>query len=426
MMRRWLGLVALLLAVAAVWLLRSADEGSPRLTPAVLVQAPGDARERGEYLARAGNCMHCHTQRGGAAYAGGRAMETPFGTVYTSNLTPDADTGIGRWSADDFWQALHQGRSKDGHWLLPAFPYGNFTAVSRADADALYAFLRTVAGVSQANRPHALAWPFDSQWALGLWRGLFFRAQEFSPDANRSAQWNRGAYLVQGLGHCSACHSQRNALGASADASALGGGMIAIQDWYAPSLLSLPRTGAPSDAEETVQLLQTGVSERAAVSGPMADVVRHSTQYLWPSDLRAMVGYLQDLAPAQVASRPIGNAVKPDPGANPSGANLYKEHCASCHGDAGQGVPRAYPALAGSGGVNLWSPVNLIQIVLHGGFAPVTSANPRPFGMPPFALSLSDHEIATVLSFVRSAWGNRAPEVTAHDVDRLRGHGQKQ
>ncbi len=427
MTRRWLGLgsLLLLLALAGAWLLRSMEDTAQGSMNGVAAQAAGDALQRGEYLARAGNCRHCHTQRGGASYAGGRALETPFGTVYSSNLTPDSGTGIGLWSAQDFWQALHQGRSRDGHWLLPAFPYGNFTFVSRADSDALYAFLRSVPAVLQANRSHALAWPFNSQWALGLWRGLFFRAQEFLPDASRSADWNRGAYLVQGLGHCSACHAQRNALGASGDATALAGGMIAVQDWYAPSLAARPVNGAPQrETEETVQLLHSGISAHAAVSGPMADVVLHSTQYLEPSDLQAMVRYLKDLPSGPDANLPVRNAEKPDPGANPAGARLYREHCAQCHGDEGQGVALAYPALAGSAAVNLASPVNLVQIVLNGGFAPATGANPRPFGMPPFALSLSDHEIAAVLSFVRTAWGNRAAEVTPHDVDRLRGHAR--
>ncbi|MEI8323799.1 MAG: cytochrome c, partial [Betaproteobacteria bacterium] len=166
--------------------------------PGMATATTDETVRRGAYLARAGNCMLCHTQRGGAPGAGGRAIATPFGTVFTSNLTPDMTTGIGNWSADDFWQAMHHGRSRDGRWLVPAFPYGNFTLVTRDDSDALQAWLRTLGPVSQANRPHALAWPFDSQWALGLWRVLYFRAQTFSPDATRSPQWNRGAYLVQG------------------------------------------------------------------------------------------------------------------------------------------------------------------------------------------------------------------------------------
>jgi mono/diheme cytochrome c family protein len=426
MTRNWFGLAALLLAlgVAAVLVFRGADDATRASMQSATAQPVVDIVARGEYLARAGNCMHCHTERGGAPYAGGRALETPFGSVYTSNLTPDADTGIGHWSADDFWQALHFGRSKDGHWLLPAFPYGNFTRVNRADSDALYAWLRTVPAVAQANRAHALAWPFSSQWALGIWRGLFFRAQVFKSDTSQSEQWNRGAYLVQGLGHCSACHSARNVMGASSDAMALAGGMIAGQDWYAPALASRSHAGGvpPWTTQAMVQMLQTGTSNRGAAMGPMAEVVLHSTQHLSPADLAAMALYLEHLPPvsdtrASASSRPLSERDAPGPG-----AKLYQDHCAQCHAEDGQGVPHAYPALAGSGAVNMASPMNLVQIVLNGGFAPATSGNPRPFGMPPFALSLSDHDIAAVLSYVRSAWGNRAGEVTPQDVDRLRGH----
>ena len=422
----WAGLAVTLsvFTVLTVMSLSDGDDASPvSVNPQITASA--DAVRRGEYLASAGNCMHCHTQRGGAIYAGGRALETPFGSVYASNLTPDADTGIGRWSAEDFWQALHHGRSKDGHWLLPAFPYDNFTRVSREDSDALYAWLRSVPAVSQANRAHTLAWPFNSQWALGLWRALFFRAESFKSDATRSVDWNRGAYLVQGLGHCGACHATRNALGASRDMAALSGGMIPMQNWYAPSLASRSEaTTQQWENQELVQLLQTGTSARGWAAGPMADVVLHSTQYLTLVDLTAMAIYLRDLPPSP--DDHVRSTKVPESGHSEmaQGAKVYKEHCSQCHAQDGKGVPHAYPALAGSGTVNMATAVNLVQIVLNGGFAPTTAGNPRPFGMPPFALSLSDHDIAAVLSYIRTSWGNRASEVTAQDVDRLRGHSR--
>ena len=188
--------------------------------------------ERGRYLARLGNCMGCHTTRGGPEYAGGRAIDTPFGAVYSPNITADRDTGIGAWSADDFWRALHEGRSRDGRLLAPAFPYPNYTRVARADADALFAYLRTVAPVAQANRPHALQFPFGTQAAMWAWRTLFFRPGVYEPESERSVEWNRGAYLVQGLGHCGACHTPRNALGAARNSQWLAGGMIPVQNWY--------------------------------------------------------------------------------------------------------------------------------------------------------------------------------------------------
>ncbi len=420
--RRAALLLVPVVAVALAWLLRNPDEGARDLANSGTVVMATDAAVRGEYLARAGNCMHCHTQSGGADYAGGRAIETPFGGVYTSNLTPDAKTGLGAWSADDFWSAMHYGVSKGGRWLLPVFPYGNFTRVSRADSDAIYAYLRSVPAVSHANREHELVWPFDSQWALGLWRALFFRTQTFRADSSQSETWNRGAYLVQGLGHCGACHSARNALGASSDVAALAGGMIPTQNWYAPALS--PRWESvvrPRKVDELVQLLQAGTSTRSAAMGPMAEVVLHSTQFLTLGDLTAMAVYLNDLPPVPDAHGATSKTLNSSGSVAPAGEGLYKDHCAHCHAVDGQGVLHAYPALAGSSVVNMVPPVNLVQIVLHGGFPPATSANPRPFGMPPFALSLSDHDIAAVLSYVRSAWGNRAGEVTPQDVDRLRG-----
>jgi mono/diheme cytochrome c family protein len=427
-MKRWFVGMAFVTLLAGLLLLglHTVDEGRSAPTRQSQARATDADVARGAYLARAGNCQHCHTARGAAEFAGGRAIETPFGTVFSSNLTPDRETGIGSWSAQDFWQAMHHGRSKDGRWLLPAFPYGEFTRIRREDSDALFAWLSSQAPVRQPNRAHTLSWPYSSQWALGAWRVLYFRSGTFEPDVARSEQWNRGAYLVQGLGHCSACHAARNTLGASTDAGALTGGLIPMRNWYAPSLASSAEAGVQDWAqEEIVQLLQTGTSARGWASGPMAEVVLHSTQYLTSTDLAAMARYLKDLPArlpvAAVALVPVQDAA----GASHEGAKLYKLHCAACHGEAGQGVPRAYPALAGNRAVTMASSTNLVQTVLNGGFAAATAGNPRPFGMPPFALSLGDHEIAAVLSHIRSAWGNRAGEVSTQDVDRLRSHAAR-
>jgi mono/diheme cytochrome c family protein len=382
--------------------------------------------DRGAYLARAGNCQHCHTQRGGAPYAGGRAIDTPFGVVYTSNLTSDAKTGLGRWTSEDFWQALHHGRSRDGRWLLPAFPYNNFTYVSRADSDALFAWLQSLPAVPQANLSHALRWPFGTQGALGVWRALYFRAEPFQADAARSAQWNRGAYLVQGLGHCSACHAARNALGAVSDASHMAGGLMPMGNWYVPSLASRAEAGVQDwDGAQIVQLLQTGTAPNGWATGPMAEVVLHSTQYLVPADLDAMARFLKDLPDNTVLKPPQSSGPAADAALHTEGARVYEKHCAQCHGADGQGVPKAYPALAGSRSVNMASPVNLVQVVLNGGFPAATTGHPRPFGMPPLALVLSDREIAAVLSHIRSAWGNLARDVTPQDVDALRSHAAR-
>ena len=373
----------------------------------------------GAYLARAGNCMLCHTQRGGAAYSGGRAMETPFGTVFSSNLTPDAATGLGSWTAADFWRALHHGRSKDGRLLVPAFPYTSYAHVTRQDSDALFAYLQSLPAVVQGNRAHELRWPYNSQVALAVWRALYFRPETFVADTGQDPAWNRGAYLVRGLGHCNACHTTRNALGAEDGQRSLAGGPIPMQNWYAPSLLVASEAGVAGwEEQQVVRLLQTGLAPRGSVTGPMAEVVLHSTQFLSDADLVAMARFLRSLAPAAGTSG--AEATPVNTGVSPLGAKLYEKHCAQCHGEDGAGVPGAYPALAGNRAVLMPNAGNLVQIVLNGGFAPATRGNPRPFGMPPYLFVLSDAEIAAVLSHIRGSWDNRAGLVTELDVTRSR------
>jgi mono/diheme cytochrome c family protein len=357
-------------------------------------------------------------------FAGGRAIATPFGTVYAGNLTPHVASGIGAWSRSDFWRALHEGRSRDGHLLAPAFPYPDYTRVSRADADAMFDFLRSLAPVDRPNTPHRLRWPYDTQAALALWRALYFMPGAFEPDLNASADWNRGAYLVRGLGHCGACHTARNALGASSPMMDLSGGLIPMQNWYAPSLTSAAEAGvAHWDLARIERLLRTGVAPGAAVLGPMAEVVLQCTQYLAPDDLRAMAVFLKSLPQTADATPPA----TPAPAAHRSlaerGARLYERHCSECHGDQGQGIAGAYPALAGNRAVSLPVTANLVQVVLYGGFPPSTAGNPRPFGMPPFANVLSDADVAAVLTHMRGAWGNRSSAVSELAVSQQRGGG---
>lgn len=410
--------VAALISTALVWSLSLRDE--PDLSaPAAAVPATPELLARGAYLARAGNCAGCHTARGGTPYAGGRGIDTPFGTLYSTNLTPDAQTGLGGWSSTEFWRALHNGRSKDGRLLYPAFPYPSYTQVTRADSDALYAYLRSLPATAQAATPHTLRWPYRLQAALALWRALYFQPGSYQEEPAQSAQWNRGAYLVRGLGHCSACHSARNALGASSNPLDLAGGLIPVQNWYAPALTSPLEAGVKDwPPADTVRLLQTGMAPHGVTQGPMAEVVLQSTQYLSPADLAAMATYLQALPQSDAAS--AAPTPLTAPAASERGAGLYDQHCAQCHGAQGQGVPGAYPALAGNRAVTMANTANLVQTVLNGGFAPATAGNPRPFGMPPYVLELSDQDIAAVLTHVRSAWGNRAPAVTELDVNRLR------
>ncbi|MDP3856350.1 MAG: cytochrome c [Stagnimonas sp.] len=411
-------LLGILTVVALVLFLnfRGEDEihDAPPLTPPA-----GESVARGAYLVRAGNCMACHTERGGVPFAGGRAIETPFGTAYASNITPDRQTGIGDWSASQFWRALHNGRSRDGRLLYPAFPYANYTLVTRADADAMFDYLRSVSPVARANTPHRLRWPYSTQAALAVWRAMYFSPAQYRDDAAQTAEWNRGAYLVRGLGHCGACHTTRNALGANSDMLDLSGGVIPMQSWYAPSLASPGEAGLHDwETAQVVRLLQSGVADRGTVLGPMAEVVLHSTQHMAPADLRAMAVYLKALprTTAGAADAPVAGVRMAE-----RGAKLYEQHCAQCHGDEGEGVRGAYPPLAGNRAVTLPEAANLVQVVLGGGFPPATTGNPRPFGMPPFATLLSDDDVAAVVSHIRGAWGNKAGAVSEFAVSQQRG-----
>jgi mono/diheme cytochrome c family protein len=413
-----------------------------------------DVIQRGAYLAKLGNCAACHTARGGQAFAGGKAIHTPFGAVYTSNITPDVATGIGSWSQDAFYRALHEGRSADGHLLTPAFPYPNYTHVTRADADALHAyFMHGVAPVAKANRAHELPFPYNTQLALAAWRVLFFNksdADEVTKDtakiiaaraifqradsqnhAESAAQIQRGAYLVRGLGHCSACHAERNVLGATINDRLLSGALMPMQDWYAPSLMARDQAGVMHWPQaDLVALLKTGVAPHASVAGPMAEVVAKSTQYWSDADLQATAAYLQSLpeAPTTAQANPP-NPPSRNTQAFERGAQLFAQHCATCHGEQGQGMQLtgpgnelsvALPALAGNRAVTMHTTANLVRIILAGGYAPSTAGNPRPFGMPPFVHVLNDADIAAVTTYIRASWGNQADAVSAADVVRHR------
>ena len=420
----WVFGLLVVFTVAAVSALNVRDEVDVKATAAFTHS--DNLIERGAYLARAGNCMACHTARGGANYAGGLGIATPFGTVYTSNLTPDFNTGIGSWSSAHFWRAMHNGRSKNGRLLYPAFPYTSYTQITRSDSDAIFAFLGSQPAVKQSNQAHALDFPFNTQAALAVWRALYFRPGVYQVDTSRNAEWNQGAYLVNGLGHCSACHSPRDALGGTPDRLALAGGLIPMQNWYAPSLTSPHEAGLGQwEVKDIVSLLRTGVAPGASVSGPMAAVVLGSTQYLGEPDLEAMARYLKAL-PTPTPTPALGPAPAPKPRPTSTqfntaaAAKLYDQHCAQCHGAKGEGVSGAYPPLAGNRAVTMPSTENLVQMVLGGGFAPATAGNPRPFGMPPFVLVLDDQQVAAVISHIRTSWGNEADVIMPLEVNRIR------
>ena len=417
-MKRLLVLVVVLI-VAGFFLWHRDDEGPPSKG----VSGSAELVKRGEYLARAANCFSCHTGRGGDAYAGGVAIQTPFGTLFSSNITPDEETGIGRWTPDNFWNALHKGKSRDGSYLYPAFPFTNYTKITREDADAMYAYLKTVKAHRRANEPHELRFPYNQRGLMALWRALYFRPGVHKDEPKQSPAWNRGAYLVQGLGHCNACHASRNVLGAVAT-NDFSGGLLPAQNWYAPALSSDKETSLGKwSIEDLVAFLTTGVSQRAASYGLMSPVIQHSLQYLTPADARAMATYLK--SQVQTSDSPATSQVRPTRAQIQEmmerGAYIYERHCSDCHQKSGEGVPNVYPALAGNTSILMDLAVNPIRMVYAGGFPPSTAGNPRPFGMPPFYQDLSDHDVAAVVTFIRRSWGNSAPAVSQAEAARLRG-----
>ena len=380
-----------------------------------------DIVARGEYLARAGDCIACHTAPEGRIFAGGRAMPTPFGTLYTSNITPDPDTGIGKWTADDFYKTMHSGRFPDGGLIYPAMPFASYTKVTRADSDAIFAYLKSIPAVNQKDRPHELRFPYDNRQLILGWRTLYFREGEYKPDPTKSAEWNRGAYLVEGLGHCGMCHSPINALGGTSQSDAFKGGLIPMQNWYAPSLTSNREAGLGEwSLKDITDLLQTGISMRGVVYGPMAEVVHNSLQYLNDEDSKAMAVYLKGIAGPQP---PAPSSALPSSESSllvSLGKTVYDARCASCHGAQGEGKPPHWPPLANNQSIEMESAVNPIRMVLNGGYPPGTAGNPKPYGMPPFAGLLSDNEVAAVVSYIRTAWGNRGAPVSAREANELR------
>lgn len=426
-MKKWL--LGLLLPVALLgvllgWLF-SGHGGEPQ--PASVVSGavtPATLRDpaliaRGRYLSTLGDCAGCHTAQGGAPLAGGGQVATPFGNIPVPNITPDRETGLGSWSFEAFWLALHAGTGRHGELLYPAFPYTSYTKVNRDDALAMFAYLQSLPAVHRANRSPNLEFPYSVRRSVAAWRTLYFRQGEFQPDPGQSAQWNRGAYLVQGLGHCNECHAARDSLGGTPQDEHLTGGQIPQQNWYAPDLSTRQNGGLQGWGEQDiVDLLKTGHSAKGAAFGPMADVVASSTQHMSDVDLRAVATYLGSLPPRPLPAQqksPFDVAAVVQ-----QGGNVYAKRCADCHGSDGKGVAGIYPPLDGNSSVTEPTGINAIRVVLLGGFAPLTAANPRPYSMPPFAQQLNDDEVAAVVSYIRRGWGNHATMVRPEDVSRYR------
>jgi mono/diheme cytochrome c family protein len=374
--------------------------------------AAPSAIQRGEYLARVGDCLSCHTAPPGEPFAGGNRLDTPFGYMLASNITPDPETGIGRWTADQFYRALHEGVNAHGEDMYPTMPYDFYTKASREDIDAIYAYLKTVTPVRNVVEVNHLRFPFNQRWSMAAWRELYFNEGAYTPDPARSASWNRGAYLVEGLGHCSDCHSPRNFIGGIERKKEFAG---ALNDaWFAVDLTSDLATGLGAwTVEEIATYLKTGAaSGRATAFGPMREYVRTSTSHLSDADLKAMGEYLKSIP----ADSRLHTGIRPPAPATQQGATLYLDNCSGCHQAKGRGMAGVVPPLAGNGSVVAPDPSNVIHAVLggsaqHGDYA----------AMPAFAQSLTDTQIAQVTNYLRSSWGNSAPpNASAEAVAKLR------
>ena len=375
--------------------------------------ADTDMIARGKYLTTAGDCIACHTIPGGKPFSGNRAMETPFGTIYTPNLTPDKATGIGNWTDDQFYRALHEGIGHNNEYLYPVFPFPWYTKVSRDDVLAIKAYLFSLEPVEQKRQKLEFKFPFNIRTALLGWRTAFFKAASFSPDPNKSDEINRGAYLVEGLGHCGECHNAHNVLGASDWSGKLKGGEI--QGWYAPNITSSGGQGVGSwSNDEIVTFLKSGSAPgRGVVLGPMHETIQDSLQYLSDPDLKAIAAYLKSFSGKEsYKSTDSNQAVQ----AASAGADNFLTNCSSCHRQDGQGIKGVVPSLVDNGAVKAKGPQDVIRVVLGGlpalnGYAP----------MPAAGANLADKDIADLVNYVRTAWGNGAPANAAPGmVEKLR------
>lgn len=378
-----------------------------------------DPVARGKYLAQAGNCVSCHTPPGGARFAGGVGFTTPLGTIYSSNITSDNETGIGQWTAADLRRAMHQGIGRGGYHLFPAFPYPSFTRVTDADVDALYAYLRTIPPVRQLPPANSLL--FRLRWGMSLWNWLFFKPGRFQPDPKQSAEWNRGAYLVDGLGHCGACHSPRNLFLAEVASSSYAGGSFTdrviddqMRRWSAVNLTSAHSGLAAWSLDNLTRYLKNGFSARAGTFGPMNDVIVNSLRNLTSEDVHAMATYLKSLPPRGES----GATVAAD--AVSAGAAIYKDRCDECHGSSGRGGLFNGPPLEGSAVVQDADPATLINVVLYGPMLPKGLSFGAWETMKPYRDVLNDNEVAAVANYIRGSWDNRAPPITASDVAKQR------
>jgi mono/diheme cytochrome c family protein len=393
------------------------------LTAAALLSEPipdsaANAAElrRGQYLVAAGDCMSCHLRAGGDPLAGGLALDTPFGRIYTANISSDRDTGIGSWTSQQFYRAMHDGIGVHGENLYPAFPYPWFRRASREDDDAILAFLKNTPPVRYVPPKNELRFPLNFRSLVKAWNLFFLDSHEFNGNPSESADWNRGAYLVNGLGHCGACHTPKNLLGADKSTQELQGALLDM--WVAPDLTSNERTGLGAwSNEEIAEYLANGRSARAGAGGEMGKVITYSTALISDADRHAIAVYLKAQPPA-----PNATAAAVDAEAMRRGAAIYSDACASCHLEAGAGQPRFFPPLGRNAMLQQADPIGLEHVILAGSRVGTSPSRPSPLAMPSFAWKLSDQEIADVATFIRNSWGNRAAPLTPQEVHQTREH----
>jgi mono/diheme cytochrome c family protein len=369
---------------------------------------------RGQYLVAAGDCMSCHLRDGGEPLAGGLALNTPFGAIYSSNITSDPKTGIGAWTNEQFYRAMHDGVGAQGENLYPAFPYPWFRRISRPDSDAILAYLKTTAPVTYTPPANSLHWPMSIRASVKGWNLLYLSGAEFAPDPSKSAQWNRGAYLVTGPGHCSGCHTPKGRLGADVSSQPFQGGLL--ENWVAPDLTPNIRTGLGSwSVADIAEYLKTGRNAHAGAGAAMADVITYSTSLLTDADREAIAVYLRGLAPSpeRADTLPAADIMH-------KGAAIYSDVCTACHLENGVGQPRYFPPLGQNAMLQQTDATGLEHLILAGTRIGDTPARPTAMTMPSFAWKLTDQEIADVSTYIRNSWGNHAPAVSASDVTQLR------
>jgi mono/diheme cytochrome c family protein len=377
-------------------------------------EPPGETIARGKALANAADCGSCHTADPAKPFAGGKRIDTPFGAIYSPNLTPDRDTGLGAWSDEEFYRALHDGVAPDGSRYYPAFPYPNFTKISRDDVLAIRAYFATLTPFRNKPPPPQLRWPLNYRVVMRGWNWLFFRPGTFEKNPQKSDEWNRGAYLVEGAAHCGGCHTPKNIFGADKRSQSYGGSPV--EGWFAPRLDSAARSGLKSwSVDDIVEYLQSGRNGRSHAGKLMAEVVVNSTFKMSDADIRAIAVYLKDLP----AGSPEPVVAPPPPADMKAGEAIYTHACIACHEADGSGAPRIYPPLPDNANLQSADPSSTLRILLDGAQTVTTPRAPNTGSMPAYA-KLSDREIADVANYIRNSWGNAAPLVTPDQVAKAR------